>query len=751
MSGKGEVLHSVCRRNEGMWKIYSSDYIKNNRAVGYSIMAASFIASVFLSFLCSLFYNFWLDSAENGEKEVPVVLAGFYLIVVSLVCLSLILVIHNSFAVSMQSRLHQFGIFSSIGATPGQIRICLLQEAFMVSAFPIPAGILAGALCSFGTVRAMGVFAENLAGGRRMDFAMHPAIFLVILVLSLLTVLLSAWIPARKLSRITPLEAIRGTGELQLEKKKSFLLLSALFGVEGELAGNALRAQRKALRTTTLSLVFAFLGFMLMQCFFTLSAISTEHTYFEAYQDAWDVMVTVKNAKMEEFGLTGELRKVQGAESVVVYQKAEAESVVPAECISPELQEKGGPEALAGIFPADGDVQSSSEFLLTDEDVQRSSGFPSSDKNVEGSSGFQQSDENVQDSSGLSPSEEDIYLVKAPLVILDDESFAEYCGQIGIEEQTGGVVVYNRIWDSAASNFRYPEYIPYIKEDLEKIILCRTARPEEAGEEKTGEAAETVAEGSVEEKTEETAESTEKMPEELTENAVEIPILACSGTPPVLREEYEDYGLVQFMPLSLWRQLSETLGGAERNLCIRVIAEERTSAEALDALERSIAKITGKEYETESENRIQEKRDNDTMIWGYKMILGGLCGLFALIGIAGMFANTLGFLNQRKREFARLLSVGLTPESIRKIFCIEAAALVGRPLLSALVITVAAAACMIRMSYLNPLEFIRKAPVGPISVFILTVFGFTALAYWMGGRKILKMDLAAALRDDVFL
>lgn len=734
-----------------MWKIYSSDYIKNNRAVGYSIMAASFIAALFLSFLCSLFYNFWLDSAENGEKEVPVVLAGFYLIAVSLVCLSLILVIHNSFAVSMRSRLHQFGIFSSIGATPGQIRICLLQEAFMVSTFPIPAGILAGILCSFGTVRAMGAFAENLAGGRKMDFAMHPAIFLVILVLSLLTVLLSAWIPARKLSRITPLEAIRGTGELQLEKKKSSFLLSALFGVEGELAGNALRAQRKALRTTTFSLIFAFLGFMLMQCFFTLSGISTNHTYFEAYQDVWDVMVTVKNVKMEEFGLTEEVRKVQGAESVVVYQKAEAESLIPADCISPELRAKGGPEALAGISPVDGDVQSSSGFQSSDEDMQSSSGFQSSDEEVESSSSSLRSDENVQGSSGLSPSAESVYLVKAPLVILDDESFAEYCGQIGIAGETGGVVVYNRIWDSAASNFRYPEYIPYIKEDLEKIILCRTVRLEEAGGEKAGEAAETAAGESVEEKKEETEESTEKMPEGLMENVVEVPILACSDTPPVLREEYEDYGLMQFMPLSLWRELSETLGGAETDLCIRAIAEERTSAEALDTLEKSIAEITGKEYETESENRIQEKRDNDTMIWGYKMILGGLCGLFALIGIASMFANTLGFLNQRKREFARLLSVGLTPEGIRKMFCIEATALIGRPLLSALMVTFAATACMIRMSYLNPSEFIRQAPVGPIFVFILTVFGFTALAYYLGGRKILRMDLAQALRDDVFL
>ena len=52
-----------------MWKNYSTDYIKNNRASGISIMAASFIAALFLSFLCCLFYNFWLDNIEGTKLE----------------------------------------------------------------------------------------------------------------------------------------------------------------------------------------------------------------------------------------------------------------------------------------------------------------------------------------------------------------------------------------------------------------------------------------------------------------------------------------------------------------------------------------------------------------------------------------------------------------------------------------------------------------------------------------------------------
>ena len=52
--------------------------------------------------------------------------------------------------------------------------------------------------------------------------------------------------------------------ELYLKRRKKSRLLSLLFGVEGELAGNALKAQKKALRTSSLSFIFSFLAFAVM-------------------------------------------------------------------------------------------------------------------------------------------------------------------------------------------------------------------------------------------------------------------------------------------------------------------------------------------------------------------------------------------------------------------------------------------------------------------------------------------------------
>lgn len=757
-----------------MWKDYSADYIRNNRAGSISVRAAAFIAALFLSLLCSLFYHFWLDNIEGikqeegdwhgritgeigedglnvirrfanvervsvnealsdgqsvtaeicfydkravyrdmkaitdklglGEEaadynyqllaqyfiripgdEKPRLLMPFYLAIVAVVCLSLILVIHNSFAVSMNSRIHQFGIFASIGASPGQILICLLQEAVMLSAVPVTAGIAAGYVLSAGVIRMMSSIALKTVGGRRAEFHWNAAVLVFAAILSFAAIMISAWIPARKLSRLTPLEAIRGTSEPELKKKKSARLLSLLFGIEGELVGNALKAQKRALRTTSISLTLAFSGFMAAQCFFTLSGISTEHTYFEKYQDAWDIMVTVKDTRIEDFKLVGELQRLPEADSCVIYQKAEAVCLLPRESLSRELLALGGMEA------------------YTDS---------------------------------VTLAENGALYVKAPIVILEDNGFEEFCGQIGVESRYDGTILLNRFWDSHHSNFRYPEYVPFVKEDMDSVILQRVSEADSASETDSGFGM--------------AAETTGVMERD---QGVEIPVLACTQVPPVLREEYvkADYPLVQFMPLSLWKEISGKTGGAKKDIFVRVLAKERTREDAIYTLEDKVRQIVGREYEAESENRIQEKLTNDEMIGGYKLLIGAFCVLLAVIGIAQVFSNTLGFLRQRRREFARYMSVGLTPEGVRKMFCIEAALVVGRPFTVALLLTVAVSGCMTAASYLDPMEFIRVAPAVPVLAFALAVFGFVALAYFLGGHKILAVSLADALRDDTML
>ena len=759
-----------------MWREYSISYIKNNRASSISILAAAFISALFLSFLCSLFYGFWVYEVEgiileegdwqgritwdmdsdsdrdrdrdrlmmiqnfgNVKKVVvneelssgqeiaadiyfedarsivrdmpliaerlgveegavsynlkllsrylihdpqddsPPLLMTFYLVILLMVSLSLILIIRNSFAMSMNARIHQLGILSSVGASPGQIRTCLIQEAVMLSVVPILVGSMIGIALSFGVIQAIELIAADIPGRHEAGFRYHPMVFVVTILSSFLTVLGSAWIPAGKLSRMPPLEAIRNTGEWKLKKEGHSHILRFLFGMEGELAGNSMKARKRAMYTSTLSLTLACLGFTLTLCFFTLSGISTRYTYFEKYQSMWDVMATVEDMDIEDFRMTRQWKELQALDRIrdlAVYQRLEAAARIPESGESQELAALGGIGMVAG---------------------------PSAEK------------------------VNDAWLVRAPVVVLDDDSFMEYCSRIGALPRLDGAIVLNRIWDSLNSSFRYPIYIPYVDESLGTVVL-QEGKTSGRG---TGEALAGTGQN----------ESRQK-------EAVEIPVIAYTQEVPVLREEYDSHSLVQFIPLSLWEEISVNIGEGRQDTCIRILAAEGASLADLDALENDVLELFGGQYGIGIENRIQEKITNDYMIFGYELILGGLCSILGLIGIANVFSNTLGFLRQRRREFARYMSIGMTPSGIRRLFCIEALVTAGRPILITLPIAVAVTGFMIKASYLDPMEFMAQAPVIPILIFCLAIFGFVALAYYLGGRRVMRCNLSDALRDD---
>ena len=737
-----------------MWKDYSSGYIKNNRSSGMSVMIAAFISALLLSLLLGLFYNAWKYEIESIEQEeggwqsrivgaftqedmesiknfanvkdvvisekgaqisepvidiyfddmgavlddtmqiagvlgvssekviynhellamymirdpqdtAPRLLFPLFILITGLASFSLIIVIHNSFAVSMNARIHQFGIFSSIGATPKQIRSCLLQEAAALCILPILIGNLLGILISMGIIHMVnGLLGSDVAGRHEAVFGYHPLVLVATLLLTVVTIWISAWMPARKLSRLTPLEAIKNTGELQLKRKKKSPLLTCLFGLEGELAGGALKAQKRALRTASLSLIFSFLAFTIMQSFFALSGISTRETYFERYQGVWDIMVTVKDTDVDSFSEAQKLQEISEIRSVIVYQKAMAKRIIAEDEISEDMKSFGG-FAVAG-----------------DNYVRKTDGG---------------------------------WLVNVPIVILDDASFLAYCEQIGITPQLNGAVIWNQIRDVTNPDFRHPRYMPYVKGENAVSILRQSGK------------------------------------EEMT---AEVPVLSYTEKVPVLREEYatlDYYELVHFIPASLWKEIKGQIGGSEEDSYICMLGRENVTSGELDALQGQVDSLIVGNYKTESENRIQEAEVNDKQIHGMMTIFGGFCVLLAVIGIGNVFSNTLGFVRQRKREFARYMSVGMTQGEIKKMFCVEALTIAGRPILITLPLAAITVGYMLKISYVEVGTFLAEAPLIPIMIFMLAIWGIVAFAYYLGWRNIRKIDLAEVLRDDTMM
>lgn len=307
------------------------------------------------------------------------------------------------------------------------------------------------------------------------------------------------------------------------------------------------------------------------------------------------------------------------------------------------------------------------------------------------------------------------WLINTPVVILDDASFLAYCEQIGITPQLGGAVIRNLIRDVTNPDFRHPRYMPYVKGDNAASILRQSGN------------------------------------ETMT---ADVPVLSYTAEVPALREEYaglDYYELVHFVPVSLWEKIKGQVGGMEEDTYVCVLGREDVTLEELKSLQKEIEQSIAGHYIIESENRIQERMTNDSQIQGSMVISGGFCVLLAIIGIGNVFSNTLGFVRQRKREFARYMSVGMAPGEIRKMFCIEAFVIAGRPILITLPLAVVVVGYMLRMSYLEAGEFYAEAPLIPIGVFMLVIWGTVALAYYLGWRNVHRINLAEILRDDTMV
>lgn len=605
---------------------------------------------------------------DPQDPTLPLLLP-FLLGVWAAMALALVLLLRNAFELTMQARLHRLGILASVGATPRQLRLCLLQEAAAVSLLPLAAGTFLGFAACAGVLAAVNRAAADLPGRQPAVFALHPLVVLAALLSALGTVLLSAWLPARRLCRIPPLEALRGTARQQSawrgKRPLTTRLLARCFGIRGELAGNALCAQKKSLRIANISLLLSFLGFTAMLCFFTLSGISTRMTYFERYQDAWDVMATLPDTQLSDFTLADSLAALPDVEDCVVYEKRQASVLLPAETQSQALQDLGGLGALAGAEAA---------------------------------------------------ATQDSWLVDAPLVILDDASFLRFCEETGLAPSLDGAVLLNRVWDSLHSNFRNRQYLPFVQPGTAALTL---AQPDGTA-------------------------------------LGELPLLGMTDTPPNLREEYDQYTLVLFWPRSLWQKWAQEnrlpAPTQTPEVLVRLLGREGISQTECEALQGEVSALLDQAgYACTVENRLTERATNDRMIQGAESILGAFCLLLAVIGLANVFLNTLGFVEQRRREFARYLSLGMTPRELRSLFWMEGAVLALRPLVIPLPLTAGMVALMLRASYLDPALFLAEAPVLPVGLFASGIVFFVALAYALGARKVLSSDLAEVLKDDRLL
>ena len=183
-------------------------------------------------------------------------------IVLGLISIACIIVIYNSFAISVMERKKQFGLFSSIGTTKKQLRYTVFFEAMVVGTIGIVLGIISayigiGLLLLFINSLLPDIFGTNLA------LATYPIFIIIPIVFMIITILVSAFIPATMASRVSPIMAIRQSDDIKIKGKKLRTpFYVKWFGIEGELAYKNMKRNKKKYRITIISLFISIVLFV---------------------------------------------------------------------------------------------------------------------------------------------------------------------------------------------------------------------------------------------------------------------------------------------------------------------------------------------------------------------------------------------------------------------------------------------------------------------------------------------------------
>jgi putative ABC transport system permease protein len=200
--------------------------------------------------------------------------SSFYSVLYSLAAILILLImagsvslIFNAFSISVSERTKQIGLLSSVGATHRQIRKSILFEALFVSIIGIPIGVLSGLTGIGVTLSLIGKrFSSLYSSEVPYSLSLQVNVWTVVtaVLFALITVLISAWIPSRRATRITAIEAIRQTNDISVRAKdiRTSKLTYRLFGLEGILARKHFRRSKKGYRTTVASLFMSIVLFI---------------------------------------------------------------------------------------------------------------------------------------------------------------------------------------------------------------------------------------------------------------------------------------------------------------------------------------------------------------------------------------------------------------------------------------------------------------------------------------------------------
>lgn len=246
-------------------------------------------------------YLRWLGVTDSETMYALYIVAA---VVISIIIISSVFVIKNSFAISITEKYKMYGMLRSVGATQKQIKKNVLFEGFFLGLIAIPIGIFCGIVAIVILVFLINLIIGDYLNGIEFVYSIPFMPILLSIILASVTIYFSTIFIAKRAGKISAIEAIRSNNDIKMKRKKlkTPLLIQKLFKTGGVIAYKNLKRNKKKYRTTVISIVVSIFVFLSLSSFIQFGFKMAGMYYVNMdYNMVYYSNVETKEGKMDAF------------------------------------------------------------------------------------------------------------------------------------------------------------------------------------------------------------------------------------------------------------------------------------------------------------------------------------------------------------------------------------------------------------------------------------------------------------------
>lgn len=224
--------------------------------------------------------EYLLSVLGYGKSNTAMGLYATGMVLFSIILIAGVVMIYNTFNISVMERVQQFGLLRCIGASQSQIKKLVKREGLYITLRAIPIGVFAGMLLAFLCSAILKYYNSSLFGEMPL-FNISGVGILAGIAIGFFTVFIASSLPAKKAARVTPLKAVTGSSDIIITKKRKKGLLTKMLPVEIAMGINTAVMRKKTLFLMSCSIAISIVMFLGFQVFvdFMHSALKTTKPY----------------------------------------------------------------------------------------------------------------------------------------------------------------------------------------------------------------------------------------------------------------------------------------------------------------------------------------------------------------------------------------------------------------------------------------------------------------------------------------